>query len=760
MSRLPKVGSDDGVWGQLLNDYLLSEHAPDGSLKIRSDGTLDALQDVANKVDVNDPRLNDTRTPKSHAASHAPGGTDPITLSALNAAPASELFFSTYNAANDGVTDVTTLFSTALTDAHTAGKVLYIDKPGTYAMSNITKSFAPKIIAAPGVTIRSLATSGWLWNFTGSAGTPVSLTADMAQSTATFSASTTTLAAGDLIRIGNQRAAWSGYPTDWQGMLAEIDTVDTVASATIKSRAYTAFTVADTATVTKITPIEDVVIRGVEFLNTNATSTCGFIRLIYARNVDLDFTGRGAGAAGVRLEHCYSVRVRTRAIDYYDKAITGLQQFGYGVEAVGATTLGYFEIVASRVRHAFTSGGIAGEAGEPGNLSVTGVAEGCTSAGWDAHAPGYEIAFNNCQAIGCRSYGISVRCKRGHVNGGLIDGCMGGIWLFDNWGGNRIRNVAISNTRVLGDTSGTPGQGINVTSDGSDLVIANCDIRDTYRNAIRFGANVSDVRIVDNRFHNWGTGDVSGERAGVRMINDAVNIKVHNNTVTDNLAIGTINRPFIYGTVSGSGNLVQNNFLYNSIPLIQTSAAPFWTSGMNIYADSMDYARFKSSTAAEFLSTRLNGDVNNRISMQTDGKIQWGNGTATPDTTISRVQAGVLGMTATELRSIPNAATDAIMRCNVTSEAQSRMKISGSGQIDWGDGTNAIDTTLRRSSANVLKTDDRFEATDSITIKAKAGAPTDADFASTPTNGTLAVDTTNNRLYIRIGGLWKSVIVA
>jgi hypothetical protein len=426
---------------------------------------------------------------------------------------------------------------------------------------------------------------------------------------------------------------------------------------------------------------------------------------------------------------------------------------------VGATTLGYFEVVASRVRHAFTSGGIVGEMGEPGNLRVTGVAEGCSSAGWDAHAPGYEISFNGCHAVGCRSYGISIRCKRGHVNGGVIDGCMGGVWLFDNWGGNRIRNLVISNTRVVLDTSGTPGQGINVTAAGSDLTIANCDIRDTFRNAIRFGADITDVRIVDNRFHNWGIGDVSGERAGVRMINAATNIKVQNNTITDNSGISTINRPFIYGTVSGTGNLVQSNFLYDSIPLIQSIAAPYWTSGMNIFSDSMDYARFKTSAATEFMSTRLNGDVNNRLSMQTDGKIQWGNGTATPDVTISRVLAGVLGVTATELRSIPNAATDAIFRSNVSGEAQSRIKISGNGQIDWGDGTSAIDTTLRRSSANVLKTDDRFEATDSVTIKAKAGAPVDADFASTPANGTLAVDTTNNKLYVRIGGVWRGVTV-
>lgn len=37
MSRLPKPGSDSGVWGNILNDFLLTEHNLDGSLKIRNE---------------------------------------------------------------------------------------------------------------------------------------------------------------------------------------------------------------------------------------------------------------------------------------------------------------------------------------------------------------------------------------------------------------------------------------------------------------------------------------------------------------------------------------------------------------------------------------------------------------------------------------------------------------------------------------------------------------------------------------------------
>jgi hypothetical protein len=42
MTRLPQPGSDNGVWGNILNDFLSLEHGADGTLKIRSDGTLNA----------------------------------------------------------------------------------------------------------------------------------------------------------------------------------------------------------------------------------------------------------------------------------------------------------------------------------------------------------------------------------------------------------------------------------------------------------------------------------------------------------------------------------------------------------------------------------------------------------------------------------------------------------------------------------------------------------------------------------------------
>lgn len=89
------------------------------------------------------------------------------------------------------------------------------------------------------------------------------------------------------------------------------------------------------------------------------------------------------------------------------------------------------------------------------------------------------------------------------------------------------------------------------------------------------------------------------------------------------------------------------------------------------------------------------------------------------------------------------------------SETQNRFQITEQGDHAWGSGSATPDVTLRRGAANLLQTDDRFVAVDGVTTKTKAGAPVDGDFASTPADGTMVVDTTNSKLYIRIGGTWK-----
>lgn len=72
----------------------------------------------------------------------------------------------------------------------------------------------------------------------------------------------------------------------------------------------------------------------------------------------------------------------------------------------------------------------------------------------------------------------------------------------------------------------------------------------------------------------------------------------------------------------------------------------------------------------------------------------------------------------------------------------------------------AEDTAIYRNAASQLRTSQQFIASDGVTTKTKAGAPVDGDFAVTPGDGTLVADTTNSKMWVRLGGAWKGVVVA
>lgn len=96
MARLPIPGGDDGSWGTVLNTYLGVEHAADGTLKIRSDGTIPQLENTAAPpatstlgssvgIAATAARSDHTHILGAHAASHASAGSDPITPAAIGA---------------------------------------------------------------------------------------------------------------------------------------------------------------------------------------------------------------------------------------------------------------------------------------------------------------------------------------------------------------------------------------------------------------------------------------------------------------------------------------------------------------------------------------------------------------------------------------------------------------------------------------------------------------------------------------------------
>ena len=107
----------------------------------------------------------------------------------------------------------------------------------------------------------------------------------------------------------------------------------------------------------------------------------------------------------------------------------------------------------------------------------------------------------------------------------------------------------------------------------------------------------------------------------------------------------------------------------------------------------------------------------------------------------------------TPLRGIDFAnAGDEAVSARVGSDAYPRIRIDAGGRITWASGSATGDTTLYRDSADVLKTDDVFQALSGIVTLTTNGAP----IVALP-NGAIAIDVTNNRFYFRSADEWQQV---
>jgi hypothetical protein len=162
----------------------------------------------------------------------------------------------------------------------------------------------------------------------------------------------------------------------------------------------------------------------------------------------------------------------------------------------------------------------------------------------------------------------------------------------------------------------------------------------------------------------------------------------------------------------------------------------------------------------------IGSEANARWVLRGDGSMVWGPGGGnTQDITLARGGAGILNVGTTSqkgaLRQFGAAAADILSDFRVTTDANARFSIRADGYQAWGPGSATQDTTLYRSAADRLMTDDLFDATTlAVATKVKAGTPVDADWAVAPPNGTIVADSTGNKLWVRVGGVWKGATIA
>lgn len=115
MARLPNPGSDNGVWGDILNEYLQQSHNTNGSLKASAVAAATTFGTTAGTV----AQGNDSRI--------------------LNAIPKNTLLFNVkdYGAQGNGSANDTTAIQNTITAATASGGTVFFP-PGTYMVTGIT----------------------------------------------------------------------------------------------------------------------------------------------------------------------------------------------------------------------------------------------------------------------------------------------------------------------------------------------------------------------------------------------------------------------------------------------------------------------------------------------------------------------------------------------------------------------------------------------------------------------------------------------
>lgn len=107
------------------------------------------------------------------------------------------------------------------------------------------------------------------------------------------------------------------------------------------------------------------------------------------------------------------------------------------------------------------------------------------------------------------------------------------------------------------------------------------------------------------------------------------------------------------------------------------------------------------------------------------------------------------GISVDELASVSSQAVGV----RVDGDSEPRVKIDAGGKITWSSGSATGDVNLYRSAANTLKTDDALD----VSASGVVNLVTDGEPTGSAANGTIAIDTTNNKFYFRSNSEWQEI---
>lgn len=223
---------------------------------------------------------------------------------------------------------------------------------------------------------------------------------------------------------------------------------------------------------------------------------------------------------------------------------------------------------------------------------------------------------------------------------------------------------------------------------------------------------VNAIDLTDFRTHEAATSGVhgvTGALVGATQLQTLTNKTLTAPTITSPTVTGGGS---LAGTFTGTPTFSQN-VIFSGAP--NFSGTP--TFGASSHSGTTNHTGVIQSTQSASTNVALgalvSADTFDRFRILASGAHEWGPGNAARDTTLYRTAANVLA-TDDNLRILRALTSDIGLSVRITGNADDRYLIRGNGSMEWGDGTNPTDANLYRDSSGVLKTDSALTVTGAL----------------------------------------------
>lgn len=444
--------------------------------------------------------------------------------------------------------DDTALLNTLL-DAY-AGKKITLRPSATYKItsqlnirSGTTLDMNRSTIDASGIPDGVTIRERFAFIGEGSIGSSITASAAITKWSRTITglASTTGLAAGDLIRIRNfENPGPGGTKTNVDK--GELNVIASVDSATQITLAYgTIFDYANDGAlvIAKLNPVKDIEVTNGALIMGGVLSAHTGLSFRYARNINVtDIEVVGAEDTGVHFAHTWRGHVQGGHIADSTSPAVGVGTTGYGVTFEDCSRFMQVNEVQFYNCRSFVNGGGVFPASNVDIMWNHG--RKASTIGYGAHEPCYYWKFSNNTVIGGGG-GIQFRGQHGTVEHNTILDCPG------------------NGVRFYSDEGITAQDGITVRGNhldkcGSGIVIDGMVVNTTAVESIKRGVKIENNRIFNSTFDaillkNFDAANIHGNlidgalnnginATGVSAVNPSKNLSIANNQIKNVTLVG------------------------------------------------------------------------------------------------------------------------------------------------------------------------------------------------------------------------------